>query len=193
MSPDDVDSLDAHARRLRAWWERLHGVRLYQAITCDMQAATAAARGDLLLHGAKRPRVAAATDARAADLDAINTARLSPGCRALLTGRTVCIDDVLDAADDNDAWCALAVASDVTAVLSVPLVVPHGTVAAVTLFADTPAHFTRERRTIAAAIAGAAADLILTELARGRVERIDPASGLDPGGRRVALVLRHWG
>lgn len=185
------DELRRRAQSLRAWWARLDGVNLFRAVTCDLQVATEAARGDLLLHGAKRPLVAAASDPLAAALGSSVKAGISPGARALLTGEMVWIDDVLDGADGADPWCALAVASNVTAVLSVPLRTQLGTVAAVTLFADAPAHFTPERREIAGAIAAEAADLVLQELTRSGVHPgATPLSAIALGGNRVAVALR---
>lgn len=163
-------------------------MNLYRAITCDMQVATAAKRGDFVLHGEAQPLVAASSDEQAAELDSLPCPGLSPGARALLTGAIVCIDDVLDGADARDPWCALAVASDVTSVLSVPLLVPHGTVAAVTLFSEAADHFSTERREIAVALARAAADLVLLDVTRGRLRHsVDPSSAISLGDHRAAL------
>lgn len=168
-------------------WRHRRGIDLYRAITRDVQCATAATRGDLILPGARRPVVSVASDPRAAGLDGLSGDRLSPGHRAVLTGETVCIDDVLDRADENDAWCALAVASNVTSVLAVPLLGPFGAVAAVTLFADRPAHFGAERRDLAVAIAAEAAAVVVVELLRtGALATGRPASTAALGGHAGA-------
>lgn len=160
------DGLRAAACRLRASWRRHHGLELFRAVVCDLQVATGADRGDLIVGGIDRPVVAAASDAQAAALDALVCHRRSPGLAALLSGRVVTVADALDAADARDPWCALAVASDVVAVLAVPLSTDRGPVAAVTLFSGRPAHFSPARVAVATAIAAAAADLVAAELAR---------------------------
>ena len=66
----------ARARRLCAWWGRLQGADLFRAIIGDLQVATAASGGTLLLHGAKRPLVAAASDVPVAQLDSLRTCLL---------------------------------------------------------------------------------------------------------------------
>ena len=188
MAPDE---LRARAARLRLWWEQLGGVPLFRAIACDLLAATDADRASLLLHGTRRPRVVGASDARAAALDTIVTDALSPGCRALMTGRTIVIDDVLDRAEAWDTWCALAVASNVTAVMSIPLTAGTATVAAVTLFADAPGHFGADRVAVATTIAGAAAQVVVAELRRsGAPREADPLAALARGPGRRAVALR---
>ncbi|MCA0437896.1 MAG: GAF domain-containing protein [Actinobacteria bacterium] len=181
----------ARARRLCAWWGRLQGADLFRAIICDLQVATAASGGTLLLHGAKRPLVAAASDVPVAQLDSLRTDRLSPGARSLLTGTAVRIDDLSTGAHEADPWCALARASRVVAVLAIPLRVRSGTVAAVTLFAPNAGHFTARRISAAEAIGSQAALTVLTELTRDGIHRtVDPRSAVDLGEHRVAVALR---
>lgn len=186
------EELHRRVRGMRAFWERLHGTNLFRAIASDLEVATAADGALFVLPGARRLTVAAATDPHAGLLDAIATQRQSPCSRALLTGRVVSIDDVLDGADEHDPWCALAVASNITSVLAVPLRLYRGPVAAVLLFGHAPGQFTAERRRLAVAIAGEAAEVVAHALARaGLPGQADQWTALPLGEQSLTIALRE--